>query len=441
MAIQCSTGRLWDNDGMPFELFVGLRYTLTRRHDNFVSTISVISMAGLALSVASLIVVLSVVNGFEREFRERILSATAHVQITAPGGPLEQWQALASSVRLQPRVESVEPYVDAQAMLSSGSVARGVLLHGIEPQADALGGHLAAHLRAGRLDALQPGQWHVILGADLAAALGVGLGERIALVSPQSSAPGRMAPRLHDLEVVGIIALGLYQFDSVVALMNMQDVAALGGEEAVSVGATGQAPVAEASTVSGLRLRLHDPFAAPEVAQDLARQWPGLVVSPWTRTQGNLFQAVRTSKAMLAIILALIVGVAAFNIVATLVMAVVDKEADIAILRTLGASRGAVLRIFMLQGVMIGLIGTLTGLVLGVAVAVNVDVIVPAIERLTGFRFLSAEVYQIGELPSAIHLRDLVMTVAASLGLSFLATLYPSWRASQVAPAQALRDE
>ncbi len=431
---------------MPYELFVGLRYTLTRRHDNFVSTISVISMAGIALSVAALIVVLSVVNGFEREFRERILTATAHVQINAPSGLLTDWEALATRLRALPDVVSVEPYVDAQAMLSSGSVARGVLLHGIDPEADAAGGHLAAHLRAGRLDALVPGQWRVILGADLARALGVATGDRIALVSPQSSAPGRMAPRLHDLEVAGVVAVGLYQFDSVIALMNRQDVSALRAESGAAEreGPDGQAVLpatSERSGVSGLRLRLRDPFAAPALADDLARRLPGVATSPWTRTQGNLFQAVRTSKAMLALILALIVGVAAFNIVATLVMAVIDKEADIAILRTLGASRGAVLRIFMTQGVMIGLIGTLAGAVLGVGVALNVDVIVPTIERLIGFRFLSAEVYQIAELPSALHARDIALTVMASLGLSFLATLYPSWRASQVAPAQALRDE
>ncbi len=411
---------------MPYELFVGLRYTWTRRRDNFVSTISIISMAGIALSIAALIVVLSVVNGFEREFRERLLTATAHVQVSDPGGPLGGWREVARICLATDGVTAVEPYVDAQVMLSTGALARGALLRGIDPQLDRKVVDLAAHLRQGQLDDLQAGSWHVILGRDLAAALGARVGDRLELVSPAPAAAGGLAPRLHEIEVVGIVHIGLYQYDSVVALMHLADVAAV-----QSYG----------DKVSGLRLRLADPMQATILARQLHARLPEQQVSPWTRGQGNLFQAVRTSKTLLAVILSLIVGVAAFNIVATLVMAVVDKEPDIAILRTLGATRSAVQRIFMVQGFAIGLIGTVLGVMLGLVLAANVGVIIPAIEHVLGIQFLSAQVYQIDELPVEIRAADVIATAACSLAMGLLATLYPSWRAAQVAPAAVLRDE
>jgi lipoprotein-releasing system permease protein len=428
---------------MRYESFVGLRYAFSRRQDNFVSTISVISMIGIALSVAALIVVLSVVNGFEREFRDRMLGATAHVQVSAAEGRLADWPSLAERLTRVEGVAAVAPSLDAQAMLSSGSVARGALLHGIDPAREPSVSDLGTHLIDGSLDRLRAGQWGVMLGVDLAQALGVAVGERIALVVPRAQGPGdsgnisALAPRLRELEVVGLISVGLYQIDSTLALMHMADVAAIEG------GTNDDARAADLARLpaSALRLRLSDPMVAASVAHAINRDLAGLEASPWTKSQGHLFQAVHTSKAMLALVLALIVAVAAFNIVATLVMAVVDKTADIAILRTLGASPGGVLRIFMTQGVMIGVAGTLAGVVLGIVLALNVGTAVASLEGLLGFRFLSAEVYQISQLPAELRGRDVLLTALAALGLSFVATLYPSWRAARVAPAEALRDE
>jgi lipoprotein-releasing system permease protein len=410
---------------MTYELYVGLRYTRTRRRDNFVSTISVISMVGIALSVAALIVVLSVVNGFQREFRDRILAAAAHVQIGGFDGWIENWPALVAQATALPGVLAAAPYIDAQGMLSSGPVSRGALLRGVRPDLDRKVVDLDKHVIKGRLDDLAQGRFAVILGADLAGALGVSTGDRVTLVAPQPEG-GDVSPRLRDLEVVGIVSVGLYEFDSTLALMNMDDLAALEGL---------------GTRVSGVRLRLADPFMARVLARRIANTIPDVLVTDWTRSHLNLFQAVQTSKTMLVIILALIVTVAAFNIVATLVMAVLDKEADIAILRTLGATPGAILRIFMVQGALIGIIGTIAGVALGVVLALNAQIVVKAIETVLGFHFLSPQVYQIGELPSELRLGDVTLTALAALLLSFAATIYPSWRATRVRPAEVLRYE
>jgi lipoprotein-releasing system permease protein len=410
---------------MMYELYVGLRYTRTRRRDNFVSTISLLSMLGIALSVAALIVVLSVVNGFQREFRDRILAAAAHVQISGFDGWVDDWQAMAARAAALPGVLAAAPYVDAQGMLSSGPVARGAVLRGILPDLDRKVVDLDKRVVKGTVGELRPGGYAVILGTDLAAALGVEVGDRITLVAPRAD-DGGVSPRLRDLEVAGLVSVGLYEYDSTLALMNMEDLAALEGL---------------GSRVSGVRLRLSDPFAAPAVAQRLAGEMRDAYVTDWTRSHFNLFQAVQTSKTLLVIILALIVTVAAFNIVATLVMAVIDKQADIAILRTLGATPGAVLRIFVVQGTLIGVIGTLAGVALGIALALNAQAVVKGIEAVLGFHFLAPQVYQIGELPSQLRAGDVVLTGLAALLLSLAATVYPSWRATRVRPAEVLRYE
>jgi len=410
---------------MMYELYVGLRYTRTRRRDNFVSTISIISMVGIALSVAALIVVLSVVNGFQREFRERILAAAAHVQISGFDGWIADWPAVAAHALTVPGVTAAAPYVDAEGMLSSGAVSRGALLRGIRPELDREVVDLDHHITRGRLDDLTPGRYGAVLGSDLAGTLGVTVGDRVTLVAPQAEG-GEVSPRLRDLEVVGIVSVGLYEFDSTLALMNMEDLAAL-----ENLG----------SRVTGVRLRLADPFMARAVARQLASDMPDALVTDWTRSHVNLFQAVQTSRTMLVIILALIVCVAAFNIVATLVMAVIDKEADIAILRTLGATPGAILRIFVVQGALIGIIGTAAGVALGVVLALNAQAVVSGIEALFGFHFLSPQVYQIGELPSELRGGDVGVTALVALVLSFAAAAYPSWRATRVRPAHVLRYE
>jgi len=410
---------------MMYELYVGLRYTRTRRRDNFVSTISIFSMLGIALSVAALIVVLSVVNGFQREFRDRILAAAAHVQISGLDGWIDGWPGIAARAAAIPGVLAAAPYVDAQGMLSSGPSARGALLRGILPDLDRKVVDLDKRVVKGALEDLRAGRFAVILGTDLAAALGVGVGDRITLVAPRAGDSG-LSPRLRDLEVAGLVSVGLYEYDSTLALMNMEDLAALEGL---------------GERVSGVRLRLSDPFDARDVARRLAAAMPDAYVSDWTRSHFNLFQAVQTSKSLLVIILALIVTVAAFNIVATLVMAVMDKESDIAILRTLGATPGAVLRIFVVQGALIGLIGTAAGAALGIALALNAQAVVKGIETVLGFHFLSPQVYQIGELPSELRAGDVTLTALAALLLSFAATVYPSWRAARVRPAEVLRYE
>jgi lipoprotein-releasing system permease protein len=371
--------------------------------------------------------VLSVVNGFQKEFRERILAAAAHVQVSGPEGWLEGWPALAQRLARLPGVVAAAPYIDAQVMLSSGSLARGALVRGIVPALDAQVTDVDRMLTEGSLQALVPGQFNVLLGAELGRSLELSRGDRLSLVLPRGSETGAAAaPALHDLTVGGFIRLGLYEYDSTLALMALEDVAGLTGA---------------GERVSGIRLRLADPGRAGKVALAVSEALPGAVVTDWTRSNRNMFRAVQASKTMLVIILSLIVAVAAFNIVATLILAVMDKEPDIAILRTLGATPGAVLRIFMVQGALIGLLGTLAGAVLGVLGALNASAAVKAVEALGGFHFLAPEIYHISDLPASLQAGDVILTVLTALALSFLATLYPSWRAARVRPAEILRYE
>ena len=413
---------------MPYELLVGLRYLRARRRNRFISINSAVSMIGIAVGVWALIVVLSVMNGFQKEVRTRILGVVSHVQISSVGNRLADWQAIAKLAVQQPHVLAAAPFVQGQAMLTTGQSVRGTLIRGILPDAEEHVADLGAHMRMGKLESLKPGEFDVVLGADLARALGVLPGDKVAVVAPQGLiTPAGVIPRLKQFTVSGVFEAGIADADSALALVHMGDAQTLYqlGDE-----------------VTGVRLKLDDLFAASGVARELlAKLPPDTYASDWTRTHANFFRAVAIEKNMMFIILALIVLVATINIVSTLVVAVKDKQGDIAILRTLGAHPRSVMGIFIAQGMLMGLIGTLAGVVLGVVTALNIDVIVPAIEQLLGFKILAKDVYLIPELPSDLQVSDVVRISLMALALSFAATLYPSWSASRMNPAEALRYE
>ena len=413
---------------MRYELLVGLRYTRAKRRNHFISFISLISMAGIALGVMALIVVLSVMNGFQQELRTRILAVVSHVQLTGPGNRLDDWRRVAEGAREHPRVLEAAPYVNAQGMLTFGRGVRGAIVRGVLPEAEERVADIGRHMRAGRLAALAPGEFNIVLGGELARALGASPGDKVALIAPQGQVtPAGVIPRLKQFTVVGTFDIGMYEYDSSLALVHLED-----AQKLYQLG----------GAASGVRLKLDDLFAARAVAQELsAKLAPGVYASDWTRSHANFFRAVEIEKRVMFIILTLIVAVAAFNIVSTLVMLVTDKQADIAILRTLGAAPGGIVQIFVVQGAMIGVIGTLLGVVGGVLLGWNVDTVVPAIENALGFKFLAKDVYYISDLPSDVQLRDVATIGLVSLAMSFVATLYPSWRASRVNPAEALRYE
>jgi lipoprotein-releasing system permease protein len=407
---------------------VGLRYTRARRRNRFIGVNSAVSMIGIAVGVWALIVVLSVMNGFQKEVRTRILGVVSHLQIIADDNRLEDWQSLARLAAQHPRVVATAPFVQAQAMLSNGQSMRGAVVRGILPEEEEKVADLARHMRAGSLGALRAGEFGVVLGADLARALGVLRGDKIALIAPQGIVtPAGVIPRLKQFTVAGVFEAGLADADSGLALVHLQDAQTL-----YQLG----------PAVSGVRLKLDDLFAARTVAHELLSKLPpDVFASDWTRSHANFFRAVEIEKRMMFLILGLIVLVAAINIISTLVMAVTDKQADIAILRTLGAAPRSILQIFMVQGMVLGVVGTLAGVLVGVVTALNIDVIVPAIERALSIKFLSKEVYLIPDLPSDLQLNDVVSIALMALALSFVATLYPSWRAGRVNPAEALRYE
>lgn len=414
----------------PYEWQVGWRYVRSGRagrRNGFISFISGVSMLGIALGVAALIIVLSVMNGFQKEVRERMLGVIAHVEVfAAPGQALADWQATAQAARALPEVEAAAPFVAAQGLLARGDAMRGALVRGIDPAAEAAVTPLAAQ-RADLLAQLQPGSWKIVLGSELARQLGVQAGDALTLYGPGGSVtPAGMAPRLKTFTVAGSFDSGHYEYDSTLALVNLDDAARfyrIGG-------------------ATGVQLRLADAQRAPAVAARLVDTLPaGLLVRDWTRSNRHWFDAVQIEKRMMFIILTLIVAVAAFNLVSTLVMTVTDKRADIAILRTLGASPRSIMGIFVVQGAVSGIIGTLSGVALGLLVALHIDVIVPAIEHALGVAFLPASIYLISRMPSEPLAADIVPIALISLVLAFLATLYPSWRASRVNPAEALRHE
>ncbi|MEW6293889.1 MAG: lipoprotein-releasing ABC transporter permease subunit, partial [Pseudomonadota bacterium] len=408
-----------------------LRYTAARKPgggNRFISFISLISMLGLALGVAALIVVLSVMNGFQKELRTRILGVASHAQIMGAEGELDNWPAAVDLVEKHPRVVAAAPYVQQQGMLSLAGQVKGVLVRGILPGEEEKVADFARHMKVGRLDRLQPGEFGIVLGAELAYALRAFEGDKITLIAPQGMVtPAAVLPRMKQFTVVGIFEVGMFEYDSGLALVRMEDAQRLYQMDA---------------NVSGVRLKLDDLFAAPQVVRELAGQLgPDLRATDWTRSHANFFRAVQIEKNMMFLILLLIVAVAAFNIVSTLVMTVQDKRADIAILRTLGASPGSIMRIFIIQGTLIGVIGLALGIAGGVALALNVETVVPFLERVFSIQFLAKDVYYISDLPSDLHWSDVRIIASSSFVLTVLATLYPSWRAARVNPAEALRYE
>jgi lipoprotein-releasing system permease protein len=413
----------------PYELAVGLRYTRARKgsgRNAFISFIALISMAGIALGVAALIVVLSVMNGFQQELRNRILSVASHIEIR--GFPdLKDPAAVAAAAQKNPHVVATAPYVIGQAMLSSGDVNRGAILRGIEPAREAKVADIGLHMKQGSLDSLVPGGFDIVLGAELARALGVGIGDSVVAITPQGNVtPAGALPRIKSFKVSGIFEVGMFEFDSGLALINLDDAERL----------------YRLDNATGVRLRLDDMFAAPAVARALSPAMPEDVeVRDWSRNHANFFRAVAIEKRVMFIILTLIVAVAAFNIVSAQVMAVTDKRADIAILRTLGAAPTSVMAIFMIQGALIGVIGTLLGVVGGVLLALNVETVVPVVERTFHIQFLDKSVYYISDLPSDLQSGDVVTIALIALALALVATLYPSFRAARVYPAEALRYE
>ncbi|WIM07031.1 MAG: lipoprotein-releasing ABC transporter permease subunit [Candidatus Nitricoxidivorans perseverans] len=416
---------------MRYETWIGLRYTRAKRRpgrNHFISFISMISMFGIALGVAALIVVLSVMNGFQKELRTRILGVASHVQVTGAGDDLADWAKTVQAVARHPRVQAAAPYVQAQGMLSWDQQVRGTVVRGVLPEAEEKVADFARHMRAGRLDDLAPGGFGIVLGGELARALRVVMGDKVTLIAPQGLVtPAAVLPRLKQFTVVGVFEVGMFEYDSGLALIHMNDAQKLYRMD---------------DRVTGVRLNVDDLFAAPEIARGLLRFLDeDTFVSDWTKSHANFFRAVQIEKNMMFLILLLIVAVAAFNIVSTLVMAVQDKQADIAILRTLGASPGGIMQVFIVQGALIGVIGLALGVAGGVALALNVDVVVPAIERVFGIQFLAKDVYYISDLPSDLQWRDVGIITGVSFLLTLLATLYPSWRASRVNPAEALRYE
>jgi lipoprotein-releasing system permease protein len=413
----------------PFELYVGLRYTRAKRRTHFISFISFISIAGIAIGIWALIAVMSVMNGFEKEIRARILGAAAHIQIIAnDNATFPNWQGLAESVKKNPEVVASAPFVSAQGLLSAGGAVRGVFIRGIVPELENEVADFGTHMRAGDLAALRPGEFGIVLGIGVARGLQLSVGDRVTLISPQGQVtPAGLMPRLKQFRVVGIFSMDHNEYDSALALVNMRDAQVLYRMD---------------DGVSGIRLKLRDLDRAPRVARELAPLVPGeLSIYDWTQQNVNYFRAVQIEKRMMFIILTLIIAVAAFNLVSTLVMVVTEKHPDIAILRTLGASPSSIMQIFVVQGIVIGMVGTLVGVIAGIVTALNIDVVVPAIERLFHFQILSREVYYISELPSDLHWVDVAWVGALSLVLSLIATLYPSWRAARVNPAEALRYE
>ena len=412
---------------LPYELLIGLRYTRAKRRNHFISFISLISMLGIGLGVAALIVVLSVMNGFQTELRSRILGVVSHIQISGANGEMGGWERVAAQAGRQPGVLAAAPFVQAQGMLSHGQAVRGAMVRGILPDYEENVAAFRGHMKEGQFDSLQPDSFNVVLGSDLARLLGVLVGDKVTLIAPQGVVtPAGVVPRMKTFTVSGIFEVGMFEYDSGLALIRMEDAQRLYRMD---------------DRVSGVRLKIDDLFKAPQMARRLALilDVPAYI-SDWTRSHANFFRAVQIEKNMM-FILSLIVAVAAFNIVSTLVMAVTDKQADIAILRTLGASPRSIMAVFMVQGALIGVVGLALGVLGGVLLAHNIDVVVPFIERLLGTQILAKEVYYISSLPSELQWSDVSTITVLSFVLSLVATLYPSWRASRVNPAEALRYE
>ncbi len=412
----------------PLQLFIGLRYTRAKRRNHFISFISLTSMLGIALGVTALITVLSVMNGFENELRQRILGMTSHATISGYGEGLTNWDSLAQLADKHPRVVGSAPYIQKEGMLIHGQQVNGSIIRGVLPAEEPKVSDVTDNMASGTLEELQAGEFRIILGIDLARILGVMVGDKVTLVTPSANVtPAGVMPRLKRFTVSGIFEVGMYEYDSALALIHLDDARRL---------------FRMGDGVTGLRLKLDDLFRAPFVSRELAESIPGIYrIRDWTQYHANFFRAIKTEKTVMFVILLLIIAVAAFNIVSTLVMVVTDKTTDIAILRTLGATPRSILGIFMVQGTVIGFVGTLLGLIGGVSLALNVETIVPAIEQLFGVKFLPADVYYISDLPSELHWDDVIKIASVSFLISVVATLYPAWRASRTQPAESLRYE
>ncbi len=412
----------------PYELFVGLRYTRAKRRNHFISFISLISILGIALGVTALITVMAVMNGFEKELRERILGAASHATITLYEEPMLEWQQLATAATEHPQVEGAAPYVEGQVMVVKGKQVTGIVVRGILPDKEPQVSDIGEKMVVGTLPDLQPGSFDIILGSSLAQYLGAIVGDKITVITPEASVtPVGVLPRMKRFNVIGIFEIGMFEYDRNFALMHADDASVL---LRLNKGYT------------GVRLRLDDMFAARRVAYDLAESvgedyW----VSDWTQRHANFFRAVKTEKTVMFVILALIVAVAAFNIVSTLVMVVTDKQSAIAIMRTMGSSPASIMLVFLIQGALIGIIGTVLGVIGGVLLALNVETLVPAIERLFQTQFIDPSVYYISVLPSELDYNDVWRVALLSLVLTLLATLYPAWRAARTEPAEALAYE
>ena len=412
----------------PWELCVGLRYTRAKRRNHFISFISLTSMIGIALGVTALITVISVMNGFERELRERILGVASHATISGFDRALEDWESLAGAAAAHPEVVGVAPFVESQGMLTHAGQVRGVLIRGVSPSREPAVSEIGRYLVEGELEGLAPGRFNVLIGRDLARRLDADVGTRVTLVAPQARiTPAGVLPRMRRFTVSGLFEAGHAQYDTSLAVVHVED--------AQRVFRLGRG-------VSGLRLKLVDMFDAPRVSRELARSFGGRYwLRDWTQYHANFFRALKIERTVMFVILTLIVAVAAFNLVSTLVMVVTDKESDIAILRTLGAGQSSVLAIFVVQGTLIGIAGTIAGVAGGVALATHVETLVPAIESFFDVRFLSPDIYYISAVPSEMRWRDVAAVGSVAFVMCVLATIYPAWKASRVQPVEALRHE
>ncbi len=411
----------------PFELFVGLRYTRARKRSHFISIISLISILGITLGITALITTLSVMNGFGKELRGRILGVISHVTVTESAGQLHNWRGTAERIK-NPHVIGRAPYIAGQGMVARGKTVSGVMVRGILPSEEMQVSEFGSRMTEGKLEALKPGEFGVVIGSALAWKLDLAVGSPISLVIPQALVtPAGLMPRFKRFTVVGIFKMDMYEYDSGLVLMNLDDAAKL-----YQMG----------DQISGLRLKLDNLDAAPEVADEVAAGLgQNYLARDWTREHGNFFRALKIEKTVMFVILLLIVTVAMFNVISTLVVVVTEKRADIAILRTLGASPKSIMGIFLAHGSVVGVVGTLVGTACGVLLALNVEPIVHGIERLFSTSFIAADVYFISELPSDLHLSDVILVSGCSLVLGLLSALYPAWRASKVQPAEALRYE
>lgn len=412
----------------PIELSIGLRYTRAKRRNHFISFISMSSMLGVAIGVMALIVVLSVMNGFENELRGRILGMTAHASVVEPGRSLRNWEALEETLMQQPHVLGVAPFLRSQAMLTNGAGVQGALIRGVLPEKEPRVSVVAEKMLQGNLTDLKPGKFNIVLGYALANALRATVGGKVTIVAPQpNSTPAGIVPRLKRFNVVGIFNVGMNEYDSSMAIIHIDDAKKLFKVK---------------DGVSGIRLKLDDMFNAPTISRNIVKQLPGYYgVVDWTQYHQNFFKALKMEQTVMFIILFLIVAVAAFNIVSTLVMVVTDKQADVAILRTLGMTPRSIMWVFIVQGVIIGLVGTVLGIIGGVLLALNVKTIVPWIEHQFNVIFMDPETYLISGVPSDLQWSEVINIGVVAFILCLLATIYPAWRAARTQPAEALRYE